>query len=90
MLIEEASQLPYRRGLAADPRFAVSLKKWPTLATYAKYVERTRDIDLDPDVVEMFDLISEAYEEAAVYGKMPVREALSRAAKEAQGLVNAR
>jgi multiple sugar transport system substrate-binding protein len=90
MLIEEASQLPYRHGLASDPRFAVSLKKWPTLATYAKYVERTRDIDLDPDVVEMFDLISEAYEEAAVYGKMPVREALSRAAKEAQGLVNAR
>ena len=90
LLIEEASQLPYRRGLAGDNRFTVSLKKWPTLSTFATYVERTRDIDLDPDVVEMFDLLSEAYEEAAIYGKTPVREALSRAAGEARTILNAR
>ena len=65
LLIEEASQLPYRRGLATDPRFTASLAKWPTLSTYATYVERTRDVDLDPDVVEIFDILSEAYEEAA-------------------------
>jgi len=90
LLIEEASQLPYRRGLAADPRFTASLRSWPTLSTYAKYVERTRDIDIDPDVVEMFDLISEAYEEAAIYRKVPVRQALARAAAEARNIVNAR
>ena len=90
MLIEEASQLPYRRGLASDSRFAASLKRWPTLPTYAKYVERTRDIDLDPDVVEMFDLLSEAYEESAIYGKTPVRQALARAAREARSIVDAR
>ncbi|HUQ48659.1 MAG TPA: sugar ABC transporter substrate-binding protein [Gemmatimonadaceae bacterium] len=90
MLIEEASQLPFRRGLASDQRFATSLKRWPTLSTYAKYVERTRDIDLDPDIVEMFDLISEAYEESAVYGKVPVKQALARAAREATGIINAR
>jgi multiple sugar transport system substrate-binding protein len=90
MLIEEASQLPYRRGLASDSRFAASLKRWPTLSTYAKYVERTRDIDLDPDVVEMFDLLSEAYEESAIYGKTPVRQALARAAREARSIVDAR
>jgi len=90
LLLEEASQLPYRRGLATDPRFTVSLRTWPTLSTYAKYVERTRDIDVDPDVVEIFDLISEAYEEAAVYGKVPVRQALARAAAEARKVLNAR
>jgi len=90
LLLEEASQLPYRRGLANDPRFTVSLRTWPTLSTYAKYVERTRDIDVDPDVVEIFDLISEAYEEAAVYGKVPVRQALARAAAEARKVLNAR
>jgi len=90
LLLEEASQLPYRRGLATDPRFTVSLRSWPTLSTYAKYVERTRDIDIDPDVVEMFDLISEAYEEAAIYRKVPVRQALARAAAEARNIVNAR
>jgi multiple sugar transport system substrate-binding protein len=90
LLLEQASQLPYRRGLATDPRFTTSLRSWPTLSTYAKYVERTRDIDIDPDVVEMFDLISEAYEEAAIYRKVPVRQALARAAAEARNIVNAR
>ncbi|MBA3404303.1 MAG: sugar ABC transporter substrate-binding protein, partial [Gemmatimonadaceae bacterium] len=90
MLIEEASQLPYRRGLATDPRFTAALRTWPTLATYATHVERTRDIDLDPDIVEIFDIISEAYEESAIYGKVPVREALAKAAAEARNIINAR
>jgi multiple sugar transport system substrate-binding protein len=90
MLIEVASQLPYRRGLASDPRFTRSLARWPTLAKYAAYVERTRDIDIDPDVVEIFDLLSEAYEESAVYGTVPVRQALAKAAAEARKVVNAR
>ena len=90
LLIEHASQLPYRAGLAADPRFAAALARWPTLATYATYVGRTRDLDLDPDIVEIFDLLSEAYEEAAVYGTRPVREALTRAATEAQRILDAR
>jgi multiple sugar transport system substrate-binding protein len=90
LLIEEASQLPYRRGLASDPRFSASLARWPTLATYATHVEHTRDLDLDPDVVEIFDLLSEAYEEAAIYGTRPVREALTRAAAEAQRILDAR
>jgi multiple sugar transport system substrate-binding protein len=90
LLIEEASQLPYRRGLSSDSRFAAALARWPTLATYATYVERTRDLDLDPDVVEIFDLLSEAYEEAAVYGTRPVRESLTKAAAEAQRILDAR
>ena len=90
LLIEEASQLPYRRSLAGDPRFTAALRRWPTLPAYATYVERTRDIDIDPDVVEIFDLISEAYEESAIYGTVPVRQALARVADEARNIVNAR
>jgi multiple sugar transport system substrate-binding protein len=90
MLIEEASQLPYRRGLASDPRFMASMARWPTLPTYATYVERTRDIDLDPDVVEIFDILSEAYEAAGIYGVVPVRQALTQAATEARKIVRAR
>jgi hypothetical protein len=85
-----ASQLPYRRDLSVDPRFSSALKRWPKLATYATYVDRTRDVDLDPDIVEIFDLISEAYEEGAIYGKTPVKQALARAATEARKIVNAR
>jgi len=90
LLIEEASQLPYRRALASDPRFAVALRRWPTLATYATYVERTRDLDIDPDVVEIFDLLSDAYESGAIYGTVPVRQALAKAASEARKIVDAR
>jgi multiple sugar transport system substrate-binding protein len=90
MLIEEASQLPYRRALAGDPRFTTSLARWPTLATYAGYVERTRDLDLDPDIVEIFDSLSEAYEASAIYGVVPVRVALTKAATEAERMLRAR
>ena len=90
LLIEEASQLPYRRALAGDPRFAAALARWPTLPTYARSVEHTRDLDLDPDIVEIFDIVSEAYEAAAIYGVVPVRDALTRAAAEAGRLLHAR
>jgi multiple sugar transport system substrate-binding protein len=90
LLIEEASQLPYRRRLASDSRFTASLATWPTLSTYANYVERSRDLDLDPDVVEIFDLLSEAYEESAIYQTTPVKDALNKAAREATNIVNAR
>jgi hypothetical protein len=53
-------------------------------------VERTRDLDIDPAVVEIFDLLSDAYEAGAVYGTMSVRQALSKAASEARKIVDAR
>jgi hypothetical protein len=90
LLIEQASQLPYRRGLATDPRFTAALARWPTLATYATFVERSRDLDIDPDVVEIFDIISEAYEESAIYQTTSVRSAVKKAAAEARNVVNAR
>jgi multiple sugar transport system substrate-binding protein len=90
LLIEEGSQLPYRRALASDRRFSTSLARWPTLLTFATYVERTRDLDIDPDVVEILDLLSEAYEAGAIYGTMSVRQALTKAATEARKIVDTR
>ena len=90
LLIEEASQLPYRRGLATDARFAHALAHSPTLPAYARLVEHTRDIDLDPDIVEIFDILSEAYEAAGIYGVTPVKVALARAATEARKIIDAR
>ena len=76
--------------LTRDSRFSASLSRWPTLTTFARYVERTRDLDLDPDVVEIFDILSEAYEQGAVYGTVPVTQALARAAAEARKIIDAR
>jgi multiple sugar transport system substrate-binding protein len=90
LLIEEASQLPYRRGLAYDARFAASLARSPTLPAYARLVERTRDIDIDTDIVEIFDLLSEAYEASAIYGRVQPKVALNKAATEARKIIDAR
>jgi multiple sugar transport system substrate-binding protein len=90
LLIDEASQLPYRRGLSYDARFAPSLARSPTLPAYARLVERTRDIDIDTDIVEIFDLLSEAYEASAIYGRVQPKVALNKAATEARKIIDAR
>ncbi len=88
LLIEEASQLPYRRGLAHDPRFTAALARWPTLSTYAdacrtharhRYRSRHRR-DLRPD---LRGVRSRRRSTAMV----PVRRALSEAAAEAREIV---
>lgn len=90
LLVEEASQLPYRRALSGDARFRDALTRWPHLGVYAAEVGRTRDLDVDPDVVEILDVISEAYEAGAVFGTIPAREAIARAAAEARRILRAR
>jgi multiple sugar transport system substrate-binding protein len=90
LLIEEAAQLPYRRALVSDGRFASALTRWPTLAAYAALADRSRDIDIDPDVVEIFDILSEAYEAAAIYGTMSPEQAIREAAGEVRGVLRAR
>jgi multiple sugar transport system substrate-binding protein len=90
ILIEEAAQLPYRRGLAGDPRMARALARWPGLDRYASRVEHSRDVDLHPDVVEVFDILSEAYEASAMYGRVPAGQAVRTAAAEAREVLRAR
>lgn len=90
MLIEEAAQLPYRSGLAADAAYTTALQRWPTLPAYARTLERSRDVDLHPDVVEVFDILSEAYEAASIYGTVPPALAVQRAAKEVRTVLVAR
>ncbi len=90
LLIEEAAQLPYRRGLASDPRFAEALTRWPTLPAYAARADRGRDVDVDPDIVEVFDILSEAYEAAAVYGTVSPEQAVREAADEVRTVLRAR
>jgi multiple sugar transport system substrate-binding protein len=90
LLIEEAAQLPYRRALVSDVRFATALTRWPTLQAYAARADRARDLDLDPDIVEVFDILSEAYEAAAIYGVVSSEQAVREAAREVRAVLHAR
>lgn len=87
LLVETSAQLPYRRGLSNDPRFAQAIGRWKALAPYAALVERARDLDASQDAVEVLDILSEAYEASAIFGKKPPREAVHAAAEEAKELL---
>ena len=86
-LIELSAQLPYRRGLATDPRFAPAIARWKALGPYAALVERSRDLDASADAVEVLDVLSESYEASAIFGKRTSREAVHAAAEEAKELL---
>jgi len=83
-LVELAAQLPYRRSLTDDPRIASALDRWHGMRTIAAQVERVRDIDIDRDIVEVLDIVSEAYEAASVYGTVSPARAVHDAAREAR------
>jgi multiple sugar transport system substrate-binding protein len=89
-LIELTAQLPHRRGLLQGRRFRAALARWPTLRDYARRVERARDLDLHPDIIEILDILSEAYEASAIYGVEPPARALARAADEARVVIGGR
>jgi multiple sugar transport system substrate-binding protein len=79
LLIEETAQLPYRQAVNSDPRFAGALRRWPTLISYASQVERSRDLDLHVDIVEIFDILSGVYEAAAIYSRSTPERAVEDA-----------
>ena len=88
LLIEEASQLPYRRGLASDPTIrdgaaAVADAVRPTPRTSSA---RATSISIRTSSRSSTSL-SEAYEAAGIYGVVPVRQALTGAADEARKIV---
>ncbi len=89
LLIEQAAQLPYRRQLAADPRFGAAIDRWASLSAFVPMVERSRDLDLHVDVVEIFDIVSEAYEASSIYQVSPPRRAVHAAAVEAKRVIDA-
>lgn len=89
MLVDMAAQVPYRRGVAQDPRLAPSIAHWQGLPVAASRIERVRDIDVSPQIVEVFDILSEAYEASAVYDRVSPRDAVAAAAREARTVLRA-
>jgi multiple sugar transport system substrate-binding protein len=87
ILIEMTAQLPFRRRVARDPRFAAALRRWPTLPRFADRIEKSRDMDIHPDVVEILDIVSEAYEASSIYGTEDADDALRGAASEARVVI---
>ncbi len=81
-LLELTNQMPLRRGLVSDERFAPFFRKNPLLRDVARQIEHVSPMDESRHLVQILDIISSQYEAAAVYGIISPREALARAAGE--------
>ena len=81
MLLRLADQLPIRGDLLSNPLFAGYFAKRPNMVTFARQVPYTRGDDTVPDLKEILDAISQAYERCSVYGRATPAQAVHQAAE---------
>ena len=81
LMLRLCDQLPIRGDLLSNPLFADYFKRRPAMATFARQVPFTRGDDAVPDLKEILDAISQAYEKCAVYGRTPPAKAVHDAAQ---------
>jgi multiple sugar transport system substrate-binding protein len=81
-LSELTNQLPRRKGLIKDSAFTEYFEKNPKMIEFAKQSEYVRGTDPYPNLTEVFDIISQEYEECVIYGKKSPEEAIHEAAKQ--------
>ncbi|MHB1688998.1 MAG: ABC transporter substrate-binding protein [Ignavibacteriaceae bacterium] len=81
-LLEYTNQLPRRKNLDEDPFFAEYFKGNPKMVEFAKQSKYVRGTDPYPNLTEVFDIISQEYEESVIYGKKSPADAIHDAAKE--------
>ena len=80
-LLEYTNQLPRRKMLDEDTFFTNYFKDNPKMLMFAKQSRYVRGTDPYPHLTEVFDIISQEYEESVVYGRKTPAEAISDAAK---------
>ncbi len=81
MLLRLCDQLPVRGDLLTNTLFAPYFASRPAMVTFAREVPYTRGVDAVPDLKEILDAISQAYERCSVYGRTRPAEAIADAAK---------
>ena len=86
-LMTTVSQVPMRRNLFTTEPFATTLKKRPKMATLARMVPHLRGTDDTIHLVEIYDILSQAFEAGAVLGLKPPEQAVAAAAKRAQRIL---
>jgi len=86
-LMREVSQVPMRRKLFETEPFATTLKTRPKMATLARAVSHIKGTDDTIHLVEIYDILSQAFEAGAVLGLKPPEQAVAAAAKRAQRIL---
>ncbi len=81
-LSQLTNQLPRRKGLINDSLFAEYFENNPKMIEFARQSEYVRGTDPYPNLTEVFDIISQEYEECVIYGKKAPEDAIHEAAKQ--------
>lgn len=79
--LEITNQLPRRKDLNTNPKYASYFKKNPKMEIFAKQAKYVKGTDQSPVLKEVFDIISQEYEACVIYGKKTPQEALNDAEK---------
>lgn len=83
LMLKTTTQLPRRKDLTENPGFLEYFKEHPRMMTFARQAKYVRGTDISPVLKEIFDAISQQYEECVVYGRKTPEEAINDAAKAA-------
>ena len=87
LLLSIADQIPIRGDLLTNPLFAGYFREKPVMMQFAEQAPYTRGMDAVPDLKEIFDALSQAYERCSVYGKISPAEAVHGAARHTRLIV---
>ncbi len=81
LLLRLCDQLPVRGDLLTNPLFTSYFRDRPAMVPFAQEVLFTRNVDPVPDLKEILDAISQAYEKCSVYGRTTPAEGIAEAAQ---------
>jgi multiple sugar transport system substrate-binding protein len=79
-LLRITGQFPRRKNISQDPVFEPFLNENPGLKPFAVQADYIRGVDNNPNIVEVFDIISQEYEACVMYGKKTPEKAIKDAA----------
>jgi multiple sugar transport system substrate-binding protein len=87
LLLALCDQIPVRGDLLTNPLFRKYFGRSPLMVKFAAQAPFTRGVDVAPDLKEILDAISQAYESCAVYGRISPEEAVQNAARRTKAIV---
>ncbi len=88
LLLVLTSQIPIRKNLTSDPRYADYFSKNPGMIKFADQAVFTRGVDGASELKEIFDAISQEFEACAVFDARTPEESIHLAAERSQVIID--
>jgi multiple sugar transport system substrate-binding protein len=87
-LLRITGQFPRRKNISVNPVFKPYFKENPKLMPFAVQADYLKGVDNNPNIVEVFDIISQEYEACVLYGRKTPEESVKDAADAVNVLLN--